>query len=177
MTMCTTILVLACLPLSGHALGASAQDDEVEDLARLLLAINPSPMRARRNALAHGAAWLTSLAATAPAFAEFLDARPRVGAGFNDIRDEDVPPSQKAPSGKIDVNNAYVTDYMQFPGMYPRAAGLIASNGPYRTVKDLYDLEAATEQDKKMFQKYASNFVALPPGRMFVERINARQSV
>ena len=29
-------------------------------------------------------------------------------------------------------------DYMAFPGMYPHAAGLIASHGPYNSVKDIY---------------------------------------
>ena len=75
-----------------------------------------------------------------------------------------------------DVNNAMVTDYKRLKGMYPHAAGLIASNGPYRTVDDLYKLPGATEHDKALFKQYRAELVAMPPGRTFYERINARQS-
>ena len=60
--------------------------------------------------------------------------------------------------------------------MYPHAAGLIASNGPYRSVNDLQKLAAATTNDKALFRKYHDSLVALPPSRQFYERINARQS-
>ena len=36
-------------------------------------------------------------------------------------------PSQAATSNKIDINGAIIKDYMQFPGMYPSAAGKIVS--------------------------------------------------
>jgi len=83
---------------------------------------------------------------------------------------------QQAPSGKLDLNNALVTDYKKLPGMYPHAAGLIASNGPYNSVNDVFRLAGATKSDKMLFRKYKRSFVALPPGRTFYERINARQS-
>ena len=73
-------------------------------------------------------------------------------------------------------NNALVTDYKQLQGMYPHAAGLIASNGPYQTVEDLFRLPGATANDKALFTQYRKELVALPPGRTFYERINARQS-
>ena len=65
---------------------------------------------------------------------------------------------------------------LRFRGMFPHAAGLIASNGPYKSVNDLMKLPGANENDKKLFAMYKSQFVALPPGRTFNERINARQS-
>jgi len=65
---------------------------------------------------------------------------------------------------------------MQFPGMYPTAAGKIASNGPYPSVADIYKIPNLTENDKKMFKKYESELTANPPGRAFDERINARVS-
>ena len=60
--------------------------------------------------------------------------------------------------------------------MYPHAAGQIASHGPYQSVDDLQKIPTATEADKKLFKKYKNEFVALPPGRMFKERLNGRQS-
>lgn len=65
---------------------------------------------------------------------------------------------------------------MQFRGMYPRAAGLIASNGPYNDVKDIYKIKGLTDTDKKIFKQYEKEFMVNPPGRMFDERINQRQS-
>jgi len=99
-----------------------------------------------------------------------------IGPERNAINDYEVVPSQVAPAGKIDINNALVTDYKQLSGMYPHAAGLIASNGPYNSVDDLFKLEKANENDKMLFRRYRDALTALPPGRMFNERINARQS-
>jgi len=68
------------------------------------------------------------------------------------------------------------TEYMQFRGMYPSAAGKIASHGPYNAVKDIYKISGITSHDKELFKKYEKEFTVLPPGRMFDERINQRQS-
>jgi hypothetical protein len=60
--------------------------------------------------------------------------------------------------------------------MYPHAAGLIAANGPYNQVSDIYKIEGLTENDKQLFRKYEKEFTVNPPGRMFDERINQRVS-
>jgi photosystem II PsbU protein len=67
-------------------------------------------------------------------------------------------------------------DYKQFPGMFPHAAGLIASHGPYTSVKEIYKIDGITDNDKKLFKKYENEFTANPPGRSFSERINSRFS-
>ena len=96
-----------------------------------------------------------------------------VGPEKNAISDFEVVATQQAGAGRIDVNNALVTDYKTLPGMYPHAAGLIASNGPYNTVQDLMKIPQATSRDKELFTKYRAELIALPPGRQFYERINA----
>jgi photosystem II PsbU protein len=80
-------------------------------------------------------------------------------------------PSQQARSDKLDINGSFVvsllasapciiassvysfslqqlsltqTDYKQLPGFYPHAAGKIASNGPYKTVADIYNIPGLT---------------------------------
>ena len=68
------------------------------------------------------------------------------------------------------------SEYKSFPGMYPHAAGLIASNGPYNTVKDIFKIKEANSNDIAMFKKYEKEFMVNPPGRMFDERINERVS-
>lgn len=70
----------------------------------------------------------------------------------------------------------FQVDYKQFPGMYPSAAGKIASHGPYASVNDIYKIPGISDHDKEMFKKYERELTVLPPGRMFVERINQRQS-
>eukprot|EP00804_Cyclotella_cryptica_P030928 CCRYP_019612-RC/>CCRYP_019612-RC protein AED:0.10 eAED:0.10 QI:209/1/1/1/1/1/3/238/154 len=85
-------------------------------------------------------------------------------------------PSQQARSDKVDINGAFVIDYKQFPGFYPHAAGMIASHGPYNTVADIYKIPGITANDKAIFKKYEKELTVLPPGRMFKERINQRQS-
>jgi hypothetical protein len=68
------------------------------------------------------------------------------------------------------------TDYKQLPGMYPHAAGKIASHGPYKQVADIYNIPGITEHDRAVFKKYKGELTVLPPGRMYKERINQRQS-
>ena len=102
---------------------------------------------------------------------------PFVGANRNTIPSSEIVPSQLAPSDRIDINAATVDAYKKFPGLYPHGAGQIASHGPYSSVRDLFKIDTATEEDKKLFRKYLKDFTALPPGRMFVERLNARQSM
>eukprot|EP00443_Scrippsiella_acuminata_P088434 CAMPEP_0115410628 /NCGR_PEP_ID=MMETSP0271-20121206/20617_1 /TAXON_ID=71861 /ORGANISM="Scrippsiella trochoidea, Strain CCMP3099" /LENGTH=161 /DNA_ID=CAMNT_0002834811 /DNA_START=93 /DNA_END=575 /DNA_ORIENTATION=+ len=46
---------------------------------------------------------------------------------------------------KVDLNNANVQAYRQFPGMYPTAAGWIATHGPYKQVSDLYEIKGVPE--------------------------------
>merc|ERR1712146_140869 len=63
----------------------------------------------------------------------------------------------------VDINNAGVQAYRQFPGMFPSRAGKIASNGPYNQVADIFNIKNLTDADKEILKKYEKNFVALPP--------------
>lgn len=51
-----------------------------------------------------------------------------------------------------------------------------ASHGPYAHVRDLYKIPGLSSHDIAMFDKYKKELTVLPPGRMFDERINQRQS-
>jgi len=73
----------------------------------------------------------------------------------------------------IDVNNANVRAYLKLPGMYPNVAGKIASNGPYKSVGDLYNIKGLSGAEKDMIKKYESRFTALAPSADYViDRIN-----
>lgn len=85
-------------------------------------------------------------------------------------------PSQMPTGDRIDLNSAFVSDYKAFIGMFPHAAGKIASNGPYASVQDIYKIPGLTQKDIELFRKYEKYFTVNPPGRAFKERINARVS-
>lgn len=74
---------------------------------------------------------------------------------------------------QIDINNANVRTYAKFQGFYPGLATLIVSNGPYRSVEELYDLPGITSTQKKTLDKYKMNLVALQPAAEYViDKIN-----
>lgn len=110
--------------------------------------------------------------------AGILIGNPQVSKAFSQQLDETAPPepAQQATSGKIDLNSAFVGDYKVLRGMFPHAAGKLASNGPYKTVKDIYKIQGLTERDKQLFRQYEREFTTNPPGRAFKERINGRVS-
>mmetsp|Transcript_62735 Transcript_62735/g.181840 ORF Transcript_62735/g.181840 Transcript_62735/m.181840 type:complete len:163 (-) Transcript_62735:335-823(-) len=92
------------------------------------------------------------------------------------LDDNAFEPQQQATDGKFDLNSAFVGDYKELRGMFPTAAGKIASNGPYKSVKDIYKIPGLTKNDIELFKKYEKEFTVHPPGRTFDERINARVS-
>lgn len=99
-----------------------------------------------------------------------------VGSDRNFVKGDRIPqPQQSAPEGKLDVNAATVVEYKAMRGLYPKVAGKIASHGPYQDVKDVYKF--LSKDEAALFRKNEASFVALPPGRMFLERINQRQSL
>eukprot|EP00403_Amphidinium_massartii_P012900 CAMPEP_0178433024 /NCGR_PEP_ID=MMETSP0689_2-20121128/32692_1 /TAXON_ID=160604 /ORGANISM="Amphidinium massartii, Strain CS-259" /LENGTH=191 /DNA_ID=CAMNT_0020055039 /DNA_START=73 /DNA_END=648 /DNA_ORIENTATION=- len=76
-------------------------------------------------------------------------------------------------SDKVDINNANVQAYRQFPGMYPTIAGLIGSNGPYKSVADIYNIKGLTEPMKSVLKQYEANFVCFPADpAYFIDRVN-----
>jgi photosystem II PsbU protein len=73
----------------------------------------------------------------------------------------------------IDINNANVRAYIRLPGMYPSAAGKIASNGPYGSVSEIFNIKGLSNAEKDVMKKYESRFVAKKPSADFViDRIN-----
>lgn len=65
-------------------------------------------------------------------------------------------------AGKVDLNNASVRRFQQYPGMYPTLAGKIVVGGPYNEVDDVLGLDL-TERQKELFQKYKENFTVTDP--------------
>jgi photosystem II PsbU protein len=66
-------------------------------------------------------------------------------------------------SDKIDVNNANVRAYLKYPGFYPSLAGIIVSNGPYKSTSEIAELPGITPAMKETLSKFKDNLVALEP--------------
>ena len=106
----------------------------------------------RRNFLTNAAAF-AGLAAFAPA--------------ANAIRDyENI--AYLGGSSIVDINNANVRVYLKMPGMYPTVAGKIVTNGPYKTVADVYNIKGLQQNEKDLIKKYESRFTAQPPSADYV---------
>mmetsp|Transcript_95184 Transcript_95184/g.220940 ORF Transcript_95184/g.220940 Transcript_95184/m.220940 type:complete len:189 (-) Transcript_95184:79-645(-) len=74
---------------------------------------------------------------------------------------------------KVDINNANVQAYRQFPGFYPTAAGFIVTNGPFNSVADIYNIKGVDEKVKAIFKKYEANLVCTPANpAYFIDRVN-----
>jgi photosystem II PsbU protein len=71
-------------------------------------------------------------------------------------------------SNSVDLNNANVRVYLKMPGLYPTIAGKIVSNGPYKTVSDIYGIPGLTGPEKEMLKKYESRFQAKEPQADYV---------
>lgn len=73
----------------------------------------------------------------------------------------------------IDVNNANVRSYAKLQGFYPTLAGMIVSNGPYKSVDELFNLKDLTPAQKTALEKYKGNLVALEPSPQYeLDKIN-----
>lgn len=73
----------------------------------------------------------------------------------------------------IDLNNANVRAYLRLQGMYPGAAGKIVTNGPYKSVSDVYSIPGLTSAEKDVIKKYESRFTVNSPAPEYViDRIN-----
>ena len=109
---------------------------------------------------------------------EFLNAAAVAVAGFaaaapaNAIRDYDKV-GYLGGGQIVDINNANVRSYLKMPGLYPNVAGKIASNGPYKTVSDVYNIPGLTGAEKDLIKKYENRFTAFAPSADYViDRIN-----
>ena len=101
-----------------------------------------------------------TMLANAAAFAAVLMHPDQSSAFSRNPPDNEVVKEQRQVVGKIDINNSPVADYMQLPGMYPTIGGKIASNGPYDSVKDVY--EVLGSQEKATMKKYEKLLTVTP---------------
>jgi len=103
-------------------------------------------------------AWLTSGLVLAGLLFGLLLPPAALADDLRNVADDKIAES----GGKVDLNNASVRRFQQFPGMYPTLAGKIVLGGPYEDVEDVLSLDL-TDRQKELFEKYKENFTVTPP--------------
>ena len=74
---------------------------------------------------------------------------------------------------KIDLNNANIRAYLKVPGFYPTLASKIVSNGPIKTVADVYNIPGLTNTDKDTLKKSENKLTVLDEKAEYViDKIN-----
>eukprot|EP00276_Gloeochaete_wittrockiana_P009868 CAMPEP_0184655426 /NCGR_PEP_ID=MMETSP0308-20130426/13029_1 /TAXON_ID=38269 /ORGANISM="Gloeochaete witrockiana, Strain SAG 46.84" /LENGTH=169 /DNA_ID=CAMNT_0027091879 /DNA_START=93 /DNA_END=602 /DNA_ORIENTATION=+ len=104
----------------------------------------------RRQFLAAGAAVFASTLLSGKAFA-YSQADPLVAGLGGDLE-------------RIDLNNVNIRVFQHLPGLYPTIGKKIQTNGPYKSVSDVYNI-GLSEEEKERFKKYESKF--------FVNEVNS----
>ena len=84
------------------------------------------------------------------------------GAALAAERRNEIDDKIAESAGKVDLNNASVRRFQQYPGMYPTLAGKIVLGGPYESVDDVLELDL-TDRQRELFNKYKDNFTVTPP--------------
>ena len=80
----------------------------------------------------------------------------------NELRNAADAKLAEQKEGLVDLNNASVRRFQQFPGMYPTLAGKIVVGGPYKSIDDVLKL-GLTERQQELFEKYKDNFMVTDP--------------
>ena len=62
---------------------------------------------------------------------------------------------------KIDLNNANIRAYLKVPGFYPTIAGKIVSNGPFKSVGDVYNIPGLSSAEKDTIKKQEARLLTL----------------
>jgi photosystem II PsbU protein len=59
---------------------------------------------------------------------------------------------------KIDLNNANITAFAQYQGLYPTLARMIVKNAPYKSLNDVLEIPGLSERQKDTLQANFNNF-------------------
>ena len=69
----------------------------------------------------------------------------------------------------LDVNNANVRAFLEFPGMYPTIAGKVVQNAPYDSVEDVLEIPGLSDREKEIIQMHIDRLVVTDPETALVE--------
>ena len=59
---------------------------------------------------------------------------------------------------KLDLNNTNIRSFRQYPGLYPKLAGLIVKNAPFEKVEDVLSMPGLTDREKEVLRANLNNF-------------------
>eukprot|EP01083_Nonionella_stella_P015958 44638_1 len=157
MKLFTTLVIAAISIVPAPAISAFTSTSLVHHHA--LTTSVKLDMSTRRDVIVQIASGLAIIGSAAkPALAESVVIAP----SSSQVEDNEIVKEQRTVVGKLDINNAAVADYMEFPGMYPKIGGKIANNGPYKSVKDIYNIKGLSSAEIGTIKKYESKLTATP---------------
>jgi len=70
---------------------------------------------------------------------------------------------------KLDLNNANVQAFTDYPGLYPTLARKILTNAPYGSVEDVLKLPGLSERQVQVLKDNLDKFTVTPPDPALVE--------
>lgn len=70
---------------------------------------------------------------------------------------------------KLDLNNANVRAFTDYPGMYPTLARMILKNAPFEEVEDVLDMPGLSERQKDILRSHLDEFTVSQPTDALVE--------
>lgn len=59
---------------------------------------------------------------------------------------------------KIDLNNANITAFAQYQGLYPTLARMIVRNAPYKSLDDVLEIDGLSDRQKDTLKANFDNF-------------------
>lgn len=69
---------------------------------------------------------------------------------------------------KIDLNNSNISNFAQYPGLYPTLARIIVKNAPYGDVEEVLEIPGLSDRQKEILQSNLDHFAATEVERALV---------
>jgi photosystem II PsbU protein len=85
---------------------------------------------------------------------------------FTNVVDEKLGSSY---GNKIDLNNANVSAFATYRGLYPTLAKAIVKNSPYARIEDVFDIPGLSERQKQILEDNLENFTVTEVETALVE--------
>ncbi|NJM84892.1 MAG: photosystem II complex extrinsic protein PsbU [Leptolyngbyaceae cyanobacterium RM2_2_21] len=70
---------------------------------------------------------------------------------------------------KVDLNNANITAFTKYRGLYPTIARKILANAPFESVEDVLDMPGLSDREIDRLKANLDNFTVTPPDPALVE--------
>ncbi|MFE4106414.1 photosystem II complex extrinsic protein PsbU [Almyronema epifaneia] len=91
---------------------------------------------------------------------------PLLAADFRNAVDDKL---RTEYGSKTDLNNANITAFTKYPGLYPTIARKILANAPFDSVEDVLKMPGLSDREVERLKANLDNFTVTPPDPALVE--------